>query len=63
MFGQRLDQEYDASVVMTAPSVEYRAVIKNNESIRKKRYEGKSEITIVDASKFPNLIDIDYFLV
>lgn len=37
VFTQRLDQEHDANVILTAPSVEYKAVIKDNETIRKKR--------------------------
>ena len=37
VFEQRLDQEHDANVILTAPTVEYKAIIKDNESIRKKR--------------------------
>ena len=38
VFSQRLEQEYDAEVILTAPSVEYKAIIKDNDTIRKKRY-------------------------
>ncbi|CAD5219521.1 unnamed protein product [Bursaphelenchus xylophilus] len=63
VFGQRLDQEYDANVILTAPSVEYKAIVKDNDSIRKRRYEGKGEISVTDPSKFPAEVqDIDHFL-
>ncbi|CAD5213457.1 unnamed protein product [Bursaphelenchus okinawaensis] len=63
VFGQRLDQEYDANVILTAPSVEYKALVKDNDTIRKKRYEGRGELSITDPSKFPAEVqDIDYFL-
>lgn len=63
MFGQRLDQEYDANVILTSPSVQYRARIKDNESIRKKRYNGQAEVVISDPAKFPDPpSDVDAFL-
>uniref|UniRef100_A0A1I7TBC8 Translation factor GUF1 homolog, mitochondrial n=1 Tax=Caenorhabditis tropicalis TaxID=1561998 RepID=A0A1I7TBC8_9PELO len=62
VFGARLSQEYDASVILCQPSVEYRAKIKDNESIRKKRYDGMGEIRILDPSKFPDESDVDSFL-
>lgn len=62
VFGARLDQEHDANVIFTAPSVEFRAVIKDNETIRKKRYNGQGEIAIVDPSKFPDPTDVSKFL-
>ncbi|KHJ97052.1 GTP-binding protein LepA [Oesophagostomum dentatum] len=62
VFGARLDQEYGASVILSQPSVEYRAIVKDNETIRKKRFGGKSEISILDASKFPEEGDIEKFL-
>lgn len=37
VFSQRLEQEYNAEVILSAPSVEYKAIIKDNETIRKKR--------------------------
>ncbi|ETN68269.1 putative GTP-binding protein LepA [Necator americanus] len=62
VFGARLDQEYGASVILSQPSVEYRAIVKDSETIRKKRFDGKSEISILDASKFPEEGDIEKFL-
>lgn len=63
VFIQRLEQEYDANVILTSPSVSYLAKIVDNESIRKTRYDNKSELIINDPSKFPeNLSDIEDFL-
>ncbi|CDW57007.1 translation factor GUF1, mitochondrial [Trichuris trichiura] len=61
VFGQRLEDEYDMSVVLTAPSVPYKAVIKENETIRQ-RYGGNSEVTIVGPSKFPESTDVQYYM-
>lgn len=62
VFGQRLNQEYDANVILTAPNVEYKAKIIENESIRKKRYKNQSEIIISNFSQFPEcLTDIECF--
>ncbi|PIO75941.1 putative GTP-binding protein LepA [Teladorsagia circumcincta] len=36
--------------------------VKDNETIRKKRFDGKGEISIIDASKFPEESDIEKFL-
>ncbi|KAK6030012.1 putative GTP-binding protein LepA [Ostertagia ostertagi] len=62
VFGARLDQEYGTSVILTQPSVEYKAIVKDSETIRKKRFAGKGEISIIDASKFPEESDIEKFL-
>uniref|UniRef100_A0A0R3S4M6 Translation factor GUF1 homolog, mitochondrial n=1 Tax=Elaeophora elaphi TaxID=1147741 RepID=A0A0R3S4M6_9BILA len=63
VFCARLEQEYDANVTITAPSVEYRAVIKDNPNIIKKRYNGQRIIRLLDASNFPAYsCDIDHFL-
>ncbi|VBB25252.1 unnamed protein product [Acanthocheilonema viteae] len=63
VFCARLEQEYDANVTITAPSVEYRAVIKDNPTIIKKRYNGQRVIRLLDASKFPACpSDVDHFL-
>jgi translation elongation factor EF-4 len=62
VFAQRLDQEYDANVILTCPSVEFKAKIRDNETIRKKRYDGKAEILIKDASQFPeHVTDVEAF--
>lgn len=60
IFTQRLEQEYDASVILTAPSVSYKAKIRDNEGIRR-RYNGKSEILIVDPAKFPESPDVQEY--
>ncbi|KAK0423158.1 hypothetical protein QR680_008004 [Steinernema hermaphroditum] len=62
VFGARLSQEYDANVILTAPNVEYQARIKDNATIRKKRYHGKGEITILDPGAFPDPSDVEAFL-
>ncbi|GMS89250.1 hypothetical protein PENTCL1PPCAC_11425 [Pristionchus entomophagus] len=62
VFASRLEQEYDSTVILTQPSVEFRATVKDNETIRKKRYGGEREIRILDASKFPNEGDIEKFM-
>ncbi|VDM12445.1 unnamed protein product [Wuchereria bancrofti] len=63
VFCARLEQEYDADITITAPSVEYRAVIKDNQTIIKKRYNGQRVIRLLDASDFPAYpSDIDHFL-
>jgi translation elongation factor EF-4 len=43
VFTQRLEQEFDASVVVTAPSVPYKAVMKKD----------SKEITVLTPSQFP----------
>ncbi|VDM59091.1 unnamed protein product [Angiostrongylus costaricensis] len=62
VFGARLEKEYGANIILSHPSVEYKAIIKNNETVRKKRFGGKGEISIIDASKFPCESDIEKFL-
>ncbi|KAM3721293.1 Translation factor [Dirofilaria immitis] len=63
VFCARLKEEYNINVIMTAPSVEYRAVIKDNPNIIKKRYNGQRVIRLLDASDFPIYpSDIDHFL-
>ncbi|KAE9419826.1 hypothetical protein Angca_008976, partial [Angiostrongylus cantonensis] len=62
VFGARLEKEYGANIILSHPSVEYKAIIKNNETVRKKRFGGKAEISIIDASKFPCESDIEKFL-
>uniref|UniRef100_A0A0N4ZP56 Translation factor GUF1 homolog, mitochondrial n=1 Tax=Parastrongyloides trichosuri TaxID=131310 RepID=A0A0N4ZP56_PARTI len=62
VFATRLSQEYDANVIMTAPNVEYRAEIINNENVRKKRYNGEGEVRILDVSTFPECTDVERYL-
>jgi translation elongation factor EF-4 len=61
VFAQRLDQEHDANIILTAPSVEYKCKIRDNESIRKKRYNGQMEFLFKDPSMFPEPQDVEAF--
>nr|DBA29213.1 TPA: hypothetical protein GDO54_009461 [Pyxicephalus adspersus] len=51
VFNQRLEQEYNASVIMTSPTVPYKAVLSSQKLI--KEY-GAEVITIVNPSEFPD---------
>uniref|UniRef100_A0A8D0GBD8 GTP binding elongation factor GUF1 n=1 Tax=Sphenodon punctatus TaxID=8508 RepID=A0A8D0GBD8_SPHPU len=51
VFNQRLEQEYNASVILTAPTVPYKAVLSSAKLI--KEYRGE-EITIINPSEFPD---------
>ncbi|KAE8629504.1 hypothetical protein XENTR_v10000505 [Xenopus tropicalis] len=51
VFNQRLEQEYNASVIMTSPTVPYRAILSSPKLI--KEY-GEKEITIVNPAEFPD---------
>ncbi|XP_015200787.1 translation factor Guf1, mitochondrial isoform X1 [Lepisosteus oculatus] len=59
VFNQRLEQEYDASVIVTAPTVPYKALLSSTKSI--KEY-GSEDITIVNPSHFPDRSQVlNYF--
>ncbi|KAF7248395.1 Translation factor GUF1, mitochondrial [Varanus komodoensis] len=51
VFNQRLEQEYNASVVLTSPTVPYKAVLSSAKLIKE---HGKEEITIINPSEFPD---------
>ncbi|XP_061441512.1 translation factor GUF1, mitochondrial [Rhineura floridana] len=51
VFNQRLEQEYNASVILTAPTVPYKAVLSSAKLI--KEY-GQEEITIINPAEFPD---------
>ncbi|XP_062991422.1 translation factor GUF1, mitochondrial [Elgaria multicarinata webbii] len=51
VFNQRLEQEYNASVILTAPTVPYKAILSSAKLI--KEY-GKEEITIINPAEFPD---------
>ncbi|KAK2165573.1 hypothetical protein LSH36_48g03046 [Paralvinella palmiformis] len=51
VFSQRLEQEYDASVIITSPNVPYKVKIIGAKNI--KQYKGE-EITILNPSHFPD---------
>lgn len=52
VFNQRLDQEFDAQAVLTAPGVTYKAVIIGSKNIVK--YQGDT-VTFSNPSHFPDL--------
>ncbi|XP_054263133.1 translation factor GUF1 homolog, mitochondrial-like [Macrosteles quadrilineatus] len=56
VFNQRLEQEYGAEAVMTAPSVPYKVKLATNKAIAE--YRG-DEVLISDPSKIPEREDID----
>ncbi|XP_028599630.2 translation factor GUF1, mitochondrial isoform X1 [Podarcis muralis] len=51
VFNQRLEQEYNASVILTAPTVPYKAVLSSAKLIKE---HGKEVITIINPDKFPD---------
>ncbi|XP_028657752.1 translation factor Guf1, mitochondrial [Erpetoichthys calabaricus] len=59
VFNQRLEQEYNASVIVTAPTVPYKAVLKSAKLI--KDY-GEKEITIVNPTQFPESSQVSEYL-
>uniref|UniRef100_A0A8C5MQZ1 GTP binding elongation factor GUF1 n=1 Tax=Leptobrachium leishanense TaxID=445787 RepID=A0A8C5MQZ1_9ANUR len=50
VFNQRLEQEYNASVIMTAPTVPYKAKLSSQKMIKE---HGEDVITIVNPAEFP----------
>lgn len=52
VFAQRLEQEYGADVILTAPNVSYVAQIVDDPNVRR-LYDNKSELIINDPGKFP----------
>ncbi|KAG8453632.1 hypothetical protein GDO86_000316 [Hymenochirus boettgeri] len=59
VFNQRLEQEYNASVIMTSPTVPYKAVLSSQKLI--KEY-GENEITIVNPADFPEKYQVLEYL-
>ncbi|XP_066505106.1 translation factor Guf1, mitochondrial [Hoplias malabaricus] len=51
VFNQRLEQEYNASVIVTAPTVPYKAVLSSAKLIKE---FGKEVVTIVNPAQFPD---------
>ncbi|MGH0146709.1 UNVERIFIED_CONTAM: hypothetical protein FKN15_056781 [Acipenser sinensis] len=51
VFNQRLEQEYNASVIVTAPTVPYKALLASAKLI--KEY-GEEEVTFVNPTQFPD---------
>ncbi|XP_051514524.1 translation factor Guf1, mitochondrial [Myxocyprinus asiaticus] len=51
VFNQRLEQEYNASVIVTAPTVPYKAVLASAKLIKE---HGEEVITIINPAQFPD---------
>ncbi|CAL9706616.1 unnamed protein product [Knipowitschia caucasica] len=51
VFNQRLEQEFNASVIVTAPTVPYKAILSSSKAIKE---HGAEEITIVNPAQFPD---------
>uniref|UniRef100_A0A3Q3MB88 GTP binding elongation factor GUF1 n=1 Tax=Mastacembelus armatus TaxID=205130 RepID=A0A3Q3MB88_9TELE len=59
VFSQRLEQEYNASVIVTAPTVPYKAVLSSAKVIKE---HGSKEITIVNPVQFPDRSVVSEYL-
>ncbi|KAM4779896.1 translation factor GUF1, mitochondrial isoform 2-T2 [Cyanocitta cristata] len=59
VFNQRLEQEYNMSVILTAPTVPYKAVLSSAKLI--KEY-GKEQITIINPAQFPDKLSVSEYL-
>uniref|UniRef100_A0A3P8W9A2 GTP binding elongation factor GUF1 n=1 Tax=Cynoglossus semilaevis TaxID=244447 RepID=A0A3P8W9A2_CYNSE len=59
VFNQRLEQEYNASVIVTAPTVPYKAVLSSPKLIKE---HGSEEITIVNPAQFPDRCSVSKYL-
>ncbi|XP_067993731.1 translation factor GUF1, mitochondrial isoform X2 [Melanerpes formicivorus] len=59
VFNQRLEQEYNMSVILTAPTVPYKAVLSSAKLI--KEY-GQTEMTIINPSQFPDKLSVSEYL-
>uniref|UniRef100_A0A671Y7V8 GTP binding elongation factor GUF1 n=1 Tax=Sparus aurata TaxID=8175 RepID=A0A671Y7V8_SPAAU len=59
VFNQRLEQEYNASVIVTAPTVPYKAILSSTRLIKE---HGSEEITIVNPAQFPDKSVVSEYL-
>lgn len=59
VFNQRLEQEFNASVIITAPTVPYRARLSSTKLIKELRAE---EVTIVNPAQFPDRSMVSEYL-
>jgi GTP-binding protein LepA len=48
--------EYREEVILTNPTIEYKADIVDNESVRKRRHNGRSQILITTPETFPAIV-------
>ncbi|XP_049486405.1 translation factor GUF1, mitochondrial isoform X1 [Panthera uncia] len=59
VFNQRLEQEYNASVILTTPTVPYKAVLSSAKLIKEYR---EKEITIINPAQFPEKSKVTEYL-
>ncbi|XP_033829568.2 translation factor GUF1, mitochondrial [Periophthalmus magnuspinnatus] len=59
VFNQRLEQEYNASVIVTAPTVPYKAVLSSPKLIKE---HGSEEIIILNPAQFPDRSLVSQYL-
>ncbi|XP_051715935.1 translation factor Guf1, mitochondrial [Ctenopharyngodon idella] len=59
VFNQRLEQEYNASVIITSPTVPYKAVLASAKLIKE---HGEEEITIINPAHFPDRSQVVKYL-
>ncbi|XP_026912106.1 translation factor GUF1, mitochondrial isoform X4 [Acinonyx jubatus] len=59
VFNQRLEQEYNASVILTTPTVPYKAVLSSAKLIKDYR---EKEITIINPAQFPEKSKVTEYL-
>ncbi|KAJ8382557.1 hypothetical protein SKAU_G00033350 [Synaphobranchus kaupii] len=59
VFNQRLEQEHNASVIVTAPTVPYKAILSSAKLIKE---HGEKEITIVNPAHFPDKSQVTNYL-
>ncbi|XP_047210568.1 translation factor Guf1, mitochondrial isoform X2 [Girardinichthys multiradiatus] len=59
VFNQRLEQEYNASVIVTVPTVPYKAVLSSAKLIKE---HGSEELTIVNPAQFPDRSVVSEYL-
>lgn len=59
VFNQRLEQEHNASVIVTAPTVPYKALLSSSKLIKE---HGAEELTIVNPAQFPDRSVVSEYL-
>ncbi|XP_030775241.1 translation factor GUF1, mitochondrial isoform X2 [Rhinopithecus roxellana] len=59
VFNQRLELEYNASVILTTPTVPYKAVLSSSKLIKEYR---EKEITIINPAQFPDKSKVTEYL-
>ncbi|XP_055466164.1 translation factor GUF1, mitochondrial isoform X3 [Psammomys obesus] len=59
VFNQRLEQEYNASVILTTPTVPYKAVLSSAKLIKEHK---EKEITIINPAQFPDKSKVAEYL-